>query len=320
MLTQEQIEQRRSLITASEAAAVLGINKWHSPLDVYLEKMGESEQRRESWRSKRGNAIEPLILASVSEQLGMPLKACSTELRIHPTLSWLGASPDALALANETPVAVIDAKEIGVRMARDWQDDEGEFAAPDYVYVQVAVQMAVTGIKIGFAAPWLPDDEEPRVLRCDHDPELEATILEELERFRKNHILRRIAPPARTEEEHRKMLARLFPRAMSKKYVEASLEQAEVMRSYIAARTDEGTSEMKKEHAGNLLRAWIGEQEGIAGFGVIATWKDQDGKIDWQAYAKALGGNEVDAERHRRNGTRVLRVNEMKTTKALKSA
>lgn len=61
-LTQEQIEFRKSGIGGSDAAAVLGISPYTSPLELWLEKTGRKETAsNSSMRLEMGSIMEPFI-------------------------------------------------------------------------------------------------------------------------------------------------------------------------------------------------------------------------------------------------------------------
>jgi len=58
----EWLEQRRQGIGASDAAVILGLTKWKSPMGLYAEKtglvpMGQEETDLLEW----GNRLEPVI-------------------------------------------------------------------------------------------------------------------------------------------------------------------------------------------------------------------------------------------------------------------
>ena len=48
MTREDWLQERRRGIGGSEAAAILGLSPWATPLDVYLDKIGEGEEVEET--------------------------------------------------------------------------------------------------------------------------------------------------------------------------------------------------------------------------------------------------------------------------------
>jgi predicted phage-related endonuclease len=75
--------ERRRFLGGSDAAAVLGLSPWRTPLDIYLEKTGQAERLgvRDPKRErilKRGKRLEPIVVDMVEEELGIVVTRRST--------------------------------------------------------------------------------------------------------------------------------------------------------------------------------------------------------------------------------------------------
>ena len=70
MLTKQQRIDRHAGLGGSDAAAVLGLSPWTSPLDLYLDKRGELDEEPEqptNWQ-RWGHLLEDLIADEASAQ------------------------------------------------------------------------------------------------------------------------------------------------------------------------------------------------------------------------------------------------------------
>jgi len=133
----EWLAERRKSIGASDLAAVLGHNPWHSPLGVFASKVGadvdgSSEQAR--WGLDKETAVAKFIvrehLDGVSLELGNPFTIYRDDR--YP---WLHATPDFF-LSDGTLMQV---KCVGSRASVYWHD-----GPPIYVLMQCNQEMLCT--------------------------------------------------------------------------------------------------------------------------------------------------------------------------------
>lgn len=284
-LSAEQIEQRKSLITASEAAAICGLSPFATAFDVYARKMG-GDAWAGNYRTKRGDALEPLGVELLAQQLApMTVKRSGDVTRTHCIFSWLGATPDALVLDGAgKEIAVGEIKTAGIRTAEHWTDETGEQIVPDYYLCQVQVQMTVCRLKRAHVVAMLDTEDDPRFYMVDHSPDNESAILEVCDDFRRKHLEPRIPPAPDGSESAYRMIKALFRRE-TKPLVLASPELTEVAREYFAALKAEKDAVIRKKNAQARICTAIGDHEGIDGHDWRATWKWRE-STEVKAYVK----------------------------------
>lgn len=143
--TEEWYSMRNGVITASSAAQAMGESKYDKPDKLILEKIGEGEGFKENKFVHHGKKYEK-IATMIYENM-MDVKIGEFGLILHPTIDFLGASPDGIALN-----CTLDGKfsplvgrmlEIKCPLSREIQKEgkeDGEIC-PHYYWVQVQQQL-----------------------------------------------------------------------------------------------------------------------------------------------------------------------------------
>ena len=278
MLTPEQIEQRRTMVTASDAGAILGIDPWRTAHDVWAEKvLGEREP--DKWRFARGHALEEPLVGYLDRKIdGDGLRAIhNRDTKAHAILTWLGATVDLEVYEAPTGplggaagvVAVGDAK---VTSGYGW-GERGARAIPDHYLVQFQIQMTVRKVQRHYCVVDVLEDEEPTILITDHDPDLEAAVLEELDAFRRVHLEAKVPPPNDGSPGAQRLVKKMWgQRAPTGPRLAATPEAEELARQYLAAKNARKDAEATMRAIEARLCEQIGDCEGVVGDGWRALW------------------------------------------------
>ncbi len=135
---------RRSVVTASDCAAILGEDPRRGPLAVYAAKVGEFEVE-ETLPMRRGRRFEAAIGDEYSDQTGRRvLLVPEYELLCHPGAPWLAATLDRKTILDEAGERVPLEIKMALGSASTWKD-----APPLGYQVQVQVQIACAGATWG---------------------------------------------------------------------------------------------------------------------------------------------------------------------------
>lgn len=153
------LARRREGIGGSDAAAVVGLHPWLSPLGLYFDKRGEVEADTEPTEAMEwGIRLEAVVAEAWAEKNDLlPRKLTlrrfppydPANIRVHPDHPWMLANLDGIVCGRTTgaELAVYEGKTASGWTTHDW--DEG---IPPYVLVQVQWQLAVTGLPVGYVA------------------------------------------------------------------------------------------------------------------------------------------------------------------------
>ena len=114
-------EARRAGLGGSDIAAVLGLSKWQSPMDVWAAKRGLSEEVVETNAMRRGRLLESAIANWYQEETGLEVLD-GNEMPIVGPKPFMLASPDRYVSAGKTRFGL----EIKTARSVDgWGDDLG---------------------------------------------------------------------------------------------------------------------------------------------------------------------------------------------------
>ncbi len=114
------LEERRRCITGTQISAILGLNHYIKPIDVWAEKKGIDLPFAETEAMRAGRRFERAILAETSERAERPIQLADPyELIPVAGFPLLGATLDAVWADTGAPV---DAKNIRFRDASVWGD------------------------------------------------------------------------------------------------------------------------------------------------------------------------------------------------------
>jgi putative phage-type endonuclease len=137
MLTRANMQAREGRITASRAAAILGLSPYSTPYHAWLELHGSGPSWSGNSATDRGHRLEPVVIDYALDALGGdPMDwACQrgeVATADHPEHPWLCATPDYV---SGDGTWLVEAK----TTSQYWTE------VPNHVRIQCMVQMACTG-------------------------------------------------------------------------------------------------------------------------------------------------------------------------------
>jgi len=264
------LSERRSGIGGTDAAAILGVSPWKTPLQVWAEKTGKisepdlSELERIEW----GNRLEPVICEAYAERTGRVVRR-EPSLSVMRGYPWIIAHVDARMTDPSKPgPGILEAKAVGAHAEHDW---DGE--PPLHYVVQLQHYMMVEDyLWGGFAA--LIGGQQMVTTDQERNQSFGAILLETELSFWRRHIVADIPPSPLPID--RETLARLFPRHDLDE-IALPPEAAEWDTSLRGIKEQLKALETERDLLENRIKAAIGEhQAGLLPGGGKYTWKLQE--------------------------------------------
>lgn len=287
---EEWLAQRRTGISGTDVSAILGINPWASALDVWLDKRGQAEPKQETMAMRMGNLLEPVVATLYAEETGATL--VEPGFLRHRSRDWHIGTPDRVVA--ECVVDCNDRKAenwttlIEIKTARSGADwgEPGTDQIPRHYLTQVAWYLALTELQVAHVAVLIGASDYRRY-EIQRDLDLEAVLLERCEAFWRTNILGGQMPAINGSESAARYIASRFPRNIQP-LRPATAEELELAQRLATARAATAAAEREQAKVENLLKAAIGEAEGIdlGDLGKI-TWKASKPRetTDWKAVA-----------------------------------
>lgn len=156
----EWLALRRRDVTASVAAALLGVDPYRSRYRLWMEKAGRvSEDVEETDAMLRGKMLEAPALKMLS--VDRPRwKVWQPNVYLRDPDARMGATPDAYAAdPDRAGFGVIQVKSVSPRaFKRNWLDEDGEAEPPLYVAIQTIQEAHLSGASWAAVLALIIDD------------------------------------------------------------------------------------------------------------------------------------------------------------------
>jgi putative phage-type endonuclease len=265
MPREEWLELRKKGIGGSDAAAIVGLDRYRSPFDVYAEKIGLKPEQPDNEAMRQGRDLEQYVAERFMGATGKKVRRRNAVLQ-HPEHHWMLANIDRWVVGEN---AGLECKTTSVLNRAKFS--QGEFP-PNY-YVQCMHYMAVTGAERWYLAV-LVLNKAFHVFTIERDEAEVQALIEAEKDFWENHVLKQIPPTPDGSESTSEVIKHLFPEAREREEV-ALYGHEEKIQQYLEldARVKELTQErdaIKQELQLALADAEIGRAQGY-----IVEWKNQ---------------------------------------------
>lgn len=269
---EEWLRLRAQGIGASDAAAAVGLSPYKTPFQLWMEKTGRAPEVAESEAMRWGHRLQRVVgEAFADETKRVVAPAGEFTIYEHPDSPILIATLDFLqrkGFGHE--LGILEAKTAGYAKKEDWIDQ-----APLHYTVQVQYQMLVTGTALGSIAVLIGGQ---KFLWADipPDPEFQARLRYQVEKFWREHVQADVAPPVEAEDNE---VLRYAYRQTRADLIPADGAFLDWDERRMAAIERIKAAERERDEAEAHLKAAIGEHTGIVlPNGVKYLWREEHRK------------------------------------------
>lgn len=230
----EWLAQRRTGIGGSDVAAILGLSKYKSPLDVYKDKIGETPDGEQSQAAYWGTKLEDVVAREFQERTGLKVQRVNRQLSRE---GWMHANIDRAVVNHAisgtvriqgeakqaetgrllTTDAILECKTASSYIADQWgpsQEEEivsgkvvSDHKIPIYYETQVQWYLGVTGASVCFVAALL-GGQDFRIYLVHRDNEVITALQDQCRAFWFEHVQKQVPPDPHTAEEVQKLFAK----------------------------------------------------------------------------------------------------------------
>ena len=284
------LAERKSGIGGSDAAAVLGVSPWRTPVDVWLDKTGRAPQKEETEAMRIGTELEDFVARRYCQETGRTVQRYNR--MIH----------DGCLLGNFDRLVVPDGEKVASHMGEIRTDTvlecktssaewDGEVPLQYVCQVQHYMGLAPCLAHADVAALFL-GRKHFEVFRVDRDDEAIREMRERLKAWWEEFVVGDTMPQPTNEEDCRKLWARSNPG----KSVFATEEIAAKVAEYAVKKAEASKVKAELETLQGDICAAIGDAEVLLGADgkPIVTWKSakDSAKTDWEGLARKLGATD----------------------------
>ena len=276
---------RAKFLGGSDASAVLGINPWRTPLDLWRDKtqpaMPENTDPDRLRVLNRGKAMEPYVVDLLAAETGLRIEHRNRRF-IDAEHAFLACEIDAEALPASGPMVNIEIKTVSPFKARDW-GEIGSDAIPVYYTAQAQHGLMVTDRVLCIFGVLIGGDDF-RLYRVERDDEIIAALRAREVAFWREHVETLIPPPATTPGDVDALFARDAGTA-----VEVTDEIVTALAELRALQADAEATWARIAGVKSAIKAHMADAARLTHHGRdVATWKTQRVKrFDQRAFQAA---------------------------------
>ncbi|MNO55007.1 YqaJ-like viral recombinase domain protein [compost metagenome] len=265
MTHDEWLEWRRKGIGGSDVAAICGLSRYKSALEVYLDKIGEIPPKEDNPKMKAGRILEPVIADWFTEETGIRVQKqnCIFQSKEYP---FMLANIDRWVIGENSGLEIKNTSEYN---RNDWFDGQTEVIPTEY-QLQANHYMAVLGAERWYVAVLIGGwDFQWRVI--ERDDHLIANLITIEQAFWQHNVLGLNLPQVTSQDTD--LLNQMYPLSrgtsmeISEIYydlIKTLLDTKKVLKQAEDAHED-AKNKVKKLMGENELALWQGEK--------FCTWK-----------------------------------------------
>lgn len=216
MSRQEWLQERTHSIGGSDASIILGLNKWKTPFELWLEKTGQSTVEDSAGEAAYfGNLLEEVVAKEFEVRSGKKVRRNNFMLQ-HPEYEFITANIDRKVVGED---AILECKTASAYLSKDWESEE----IPAPYLVQVQHYLGVTGYKHAYIAV-LVGGQRFVWKDIERDEELIKMIFDAEVHFWNHHVLGNVPPALDGSSAAEKFLKERYEETDPDKVVDLAFE------------------------------------------------------------------------------------------------
>jgi putative phage-type endonuclease len=270
----EWLGQRKLGVSATDIAAISGLNPYKTIYDVFLEKLDLVEPQPDNPRMRWGRRMEPVLAEDYENMTGF--KTLKTGLLRNPENHLVIGTPDRLVIDPENPpkdgrpLKGLEVKTAGIRQKDRW-GEPGTDDVPEEYLCQCMWYMAVTGLNewdliVSIAGT------EPVIYTIRRNDDMIAELVKRAEAFWENNVIPKVPPEVDASEAAKEMLHHFYQKA-DLDLIESDEKIDRLASALERQRQFREIAESNERYIQNHIKAIIGDHEGVVGEWGMITWK-----------------------------------------------
>jgi len=246
---QDWLDWRRQGIGGSDVAAICGFSKYSSPMNVYLDKLGEMPPIEDNPQMKAGRKLEPTIAEIFKEDTGKRVMQQHSIFQ-HKEHPFMLANIDRWVIGENAGLEIKNTSEYN-------RDDWAQEKIPVHYQLQANHYMAILGADRWYMGVFIGGwDFQWRVM--ERNEQLIENLITIEKDFWENHVLKKV-PPAFSAEDTQ-LLHNMYP---DSEPTEIHLNEShyELIKSLLDTKEIKNRAKTEHEDAKNKMKGIMEENE-----------------------------------------------------------
>lgn len=270
---------RQEGIGGSDVAAILGLSKFRTPLDVYIskvEELPETDELADNEYIYWGNVLEDIVAKEFKKRNPEFKVYKSSFMWQHPEYKFMVANVDRLLYHPELGWGVLE-----IKTASEYRngDFEGDSIPEDYL-IQTQHYVGTLGLGYSYLAALIGGNKYKQ-FKINRDEDLIETMIDLEKDFWVNNVLAGNPPDVDGSEASSELLKKMYVNADVRdktEIIDLSASDEELLKQYEEGRELEKQGKALKDEAANKLKNKLGDfQVGFV----------NGRKVTWSAYEKS---------------------------------
>jgi putative phage-type endonuclease len=273
------LDWRRKGIGGSDVSAICGMNRYRSPMAVYLDKIGDLPPIEDNDAMYWGRTLEDIVAKEFSIRTNLRVRRENKMLQ-HPDHDFMLANVDRMIVAQN---AGLECKTANEYAKDDWTGE----AVPKEYALQCHHYMACTGSDRWYVAVLIGGNKfEWRVI--ERDDAIINSLIKIESNFWNNHVVPKIPPAFGAHDET--LLGQMYPTSIPTKSVELGPDAHKIIAAVYDSKNRLEAAKYDFEDSKNQIKGMMGDAE-VAWYMTepVFTWKSTS---RGHRQFKIIGGNE----------------------------
>ena len=249
MSCQEWLELRKSGIGGSDAASILGFNKWKSAFQLYIEKTSDFVEEIDNEFIYWGNVLEDVVATEFARRTGKKVRRRNQMLR-HDDYPFMTANLDRVVVGER---AILECKTTSQYNKEAWEGDN----VPAAYICQVQHYLAVTGYDKAYIAVLIGGNNFVWK-EIERDDEFIELMIEHEKNFWENHVIANVPPAIDGSPSASEFLSKMFPEDDGSAMMLDS-QMATIIEAIESLKAEEATLATQRKEYENQLKLTLGD-------------------------------------------------------------
>lgn len=262
---EEWLRWRKKGIGGSDVSAILGINKWTSAIELWLDKTNQKNDPVEVNEAMEwGTILEPIIREHFAATTGKTVMEVKAMLQ-HPDHPFMIADVDGVTTDDNGNPAILE-----IKTASEFKRDEWSDGIPVYYETQIQHYLCVTGVAKAYCAVLIGGNTF-RIYEIDADSKIQQMLIS-VEKDFWNKVQNMIRPEIDGSDAAKELLDQIYTGGVEEE-INLPDEAVEWVEAYTEASVEEDNAKAKKQEASNHIKEIMCDYDRAKCLGHSISWK-----------------------------------------------